>query len=477
MRIVETLAADSSSLVISANCMAFATPSQLLRHIADHARGNIPRRVSHNNNDDHDDDEEDDEDEEPETLASDRAADRSRATQSSDDIEAAITDLRTAVGSMRAKPLLIVLDEIDSLLAPTEGRHGASLTSTPAATPPRRGSVRSRSTSSSSSAGAAAASPSSSSGVAPGVRALHALLEVHSGSVTRRLRVGHTDAPGVPTVVVIGVANTVALPERYLPQLRLTGREPRQVVFSPYSAAQIAHLLRTRITSDPSSDPVVPESVLDMCARRVAASSGDMRRALELLERTLQSARDRSSAEISRKRPRSPSASDDDPDDDHSSASKRLLQSPPTTTTTATASSSLGPVKASLVDVMSAVRGGARSRTADVVASLPFQAQALLIAALRGSATTGLTVGRLQASFGSLVQRKLLARLSSSEFHDLLIRLQEVGLVAIGAARPASGARAAIAADRSVRLYANRDDVVSALQDSTLLALLSQPGS
>jgi Cdc6-like AAA superfamily ATPase len=81
---------------------------------------------------------------------------------------------------------------------------------------------------------------------------------------------------------IIGVANTMDLPERLHPRIgsRLAGR---RVVFHPYSRAQLESIVNSRLQAvgEGAFDP----GAVSYMARKVANCSGDLRRCLELCRR------------------------------------------------------------------------------------------------------------------------------------------------------------------------------------------------
>ena len=83
-------------------------------------------------------------------------------------------------------------------------------------------------------------------------------------------------------LVLIGIANGLDLLERVLPNLSQTNH-PEQLNFVPYSAGQIAALVKARLTAEMLTK-LEPSSIL-MCAKRVAALAGDARKALDVLRR------------------------------------------------------------------------------------------------------------------------------------------------------------------------------------------------
>ncbi|DBA84848.1 hypothetical protein WJX77_006429 [Trebouxia sp. C0004] len=80
-------------------------------------------------------------------------------------------------------------------------------------------------------------------------------------------------------LILVGIANSLDLTERLLPGLEARGCKPRLVAFPTYSRNQITAVLQERLDSLPG--PVFAAKSLEFCARKMAAASGDMRRALE----------------------------------------------------------------------------------------------------------------------------------------------------------------------------------------------------
>ncbi|XP_076907258.1 cell division control protein 6 homolog B-like [Bidens hawaiensis] len=96
-------------------------------------------------------------------------------------------------------------------------------------------------------------------------------------------------------VILIGIANAIDLADRFLPKLQSLNCKPTVVSFRSYSMDQIIMILKQRLTALPYV--VFQPQALELCARKVAAASGDMRKALgicrgaiEMLETELREA-------------------------------------------------------------------------------------------------------------------------------------------------------------------------------------------
>ncbi|KAJ7964151.1 Cell division control protein [Quillaja saponaria] len=78
--------------------------------------------------------------------------------------------------------------------------------------------------------------------------------------------------------VLIGIANAIDLADRFLPRLKSLNCQPIVVTFRAYSKDQILRILQERLSELPYT--VFQQQALELCARKVAAASGDMRKAL-----------------------------------------------------------------------------------------------------------------------------------------------------------------------------------------------------
>eukprot|EP00793_Prasinoderma_coloniale_P005673 PRCOL_00004147-RA len=94
---------------------------------------------------------------------------------------------------------------------------------------------------------------------------------------------------GVPRLAVIGIANTMDLPERLLPRI-LSRAGLRRTPFQPYVREQIEQIVRARLGA--CEGAFAPEAV-DFASRKVAAVSGDVRRALEMCRRAAECTEER----------------------------------------------------------------------------------------------------------------------------------------------------------------------------------------
>ncbi|KAF8564007.1 hypothetical protein P879_09838 [Paragonimus westermani] len=101
------------------------------------------------------------------------------------------------------------------------------------------------------------------------------------------------DWPGTLScrVIVIGIANALDLTERLLPRLQSKAHQPEHLAFPPYSRSELTEIVSARL-SVPGSDsnnivtPLDPLAI-QLCARKVSASTGDVRTALHICHRAI----------------------------------------------------------------------------------------------------------------------------------------------------------------------------------------------
>ncbi|VVC33635.1 Hypothetical protein CINCED_3A015113 [Cinara cedri] len=84
-------------------------------------------------------------------------------------------------------------------------------------------------------------------------------------------------------VVVITIANTMDLPERVLRGCVTSRMGLTRLVFKPYTFQQLQEIIMNRLSDNSSFDP----DAVQLVARKVAAISGDARRALDICRRAI----------------------------------------------------------------------------------------------------------------------------------------------------------------------------------------------
>lgn len=96
--------------------------------------------------------------------------------------------------------------------------------------------------------------------------------------------------PSLPSsrLILIGIANALDLTDRVLPRMHLRPEcKPQLLHFSPYTKDQIVKVLTARL-SEVEGSGIVDVSAIQFCARKIAAISGDMRKALDICRRAVE---------------------------------------------------------------------------------------------------------------------------------------------------------------------------------------------
>ena len=102
--------------------------------------------------------------------------------------------------------------------------------------------------------------------------------------------VDYANRPG-SKLVLVGIANSLNLPDRFLPRLKGKNLEPKRLSFNPYTTDEIIQIICARLQSlDPDAPtlPMMDPKAIEFCARKVSAASGDLRMALDICRRAIE---------------------------------------------------------------------------------------------------------------------------------------------------------------------------------------------
>uniref|UniRef100_A0A7S0T720 AAA+ ATPase domain-containing protein n=1 Tax=Erythrolobus madagascarensis TaxID=708628 RepID=A0A7S0T720_9RHOD len=177
------------------------------------------------------------------------------------------------------KPVIVVLDELDFLLA-LNSSSPVSSKDCPASSR-KKGSAEASSS----------VSANSLSISRNGMSLLHALFELPNLLHTSLKRCGLSSKSGA-RLSIVGIANTLDLPDHLHPWLRASGSMPELVPFGPYSANALTEILSQRLWAASklphscprqNQDHQIDSVAVQLCANSVAAATGDARVALDVL--------------------------------------------------------------------------------------------------------------------------------------------------------------------------------------------------
>ena len=88
------------------------------------------------------------------------------------------------------------------------------------------------------------------------------------------------------SLILIGIANALDLTDRLLPRLHAFNCEPKLMHFLPYTREQIVQILEDRLSC--MQNNVFKPLALQLCARKIAACTGDIRKALDVCRRAIE---------------------------------------------------------------------------------------------------------------------------------------------------------------------------------------------
>merc|ERR1719334_788060 len=72
-------------------------------------------------------------------------------------------------------------------------------------------------------------------------------------------------------LILVGIANSIDLTERFLPRLKQRRFEPELLIFKPYTKAQLVAIMEERLGS---SSELVDAMAITLCAQKVAKMYG-----------------------------------------------------------------------------------------------------------------------------------------------------------------------------------------------------------
>ncbi|KAK9456276.1 P-loop containing nucleoside triphosphate hydrolase protein [Dipodascopsis uninucleata] len=230
-------------------------------------------------------------------------------------------------------------------------------------------------------------------------------------------------------LIVIGIANALDLSSKFLPKLKARNFNQQHLRFKPYSAEQISKIISDRMESysrtiestvQSQAASLIHSAAIQLCARKTAANTGDLRKAFDICKRGLDLAE-----EDARKRFGTLEAMDNEstPSSGRTITALEIPLNVPVPKVTIS----------HVARICSAAFGGS---AVNRVQGLNLQQKAVLCALVvrSKSKTGGLTIKELYEHYGHLCAKdRLLDPLSNSEFHEVINALEACGAVSLAA--------------------------------------------
>nr|XP_023879488.1 cell division control protein 6 homolog B-like [Quercus suber]POE76822.1 cell division control protein 6 like b [Quercus suber] len=233
--------------------------------------------------------------------------------------------------------------------------------------------------------------------------------------------------------ILIGIANAIDLADRFLPKLQSLNCKPMVVTFRAYSKDQILKILHERLMELPYT--VFQPQALELCARKVAAASGDMRKALcvcrsaiEMVEAELRESSSNFSSSI---------------------VEKAFLEQQRATAPDVLEKQEIDVVR--LDHMVVALSKTYKSPIVDTIQSLPQHQQILLCSAVKlfrgGKKDT--TVGELNKFYMEICKSALIPPVGILELSSICRVLSDQGLLKLGQSREDKSKRVTLCVDEA----------------------------
>ncbi|KAL2715387.1 cell division control protein 6 isoform X1 [Vespula squamosa] len=241
-------------------------------------------------------------------------------------------------------------------------------------------------------------------------------------------------------LILIGIANALDLTDRILPRLQMKCElKPQLMNFPPYTKQQIFNIVSTRLSEANVSD-VLTGPTLQLLAGKVAAISGDIRRALDISRRVIERAESHWTAQILQPMNNTSSPRKDQPMNEKSVDIKDV------------------------VTVLNGVYGGTQNIDKEE-STLPLQQKLLLcsfILVLNKGRNKDVTIGRLYEIYKKVCKKRNIHAIDISEFVCLCTLIETRGVLKIIKKKETRLSK--------LSLQWDQEEIGAALQDRNMMA-------
>lgn len=296
------------------------------------------------------------------------------------------------------------------------------------------------------------------------------------------------------SLTLIGIANALDLTDRFLPRLKLKGLKPQLLPFLPYTAQQISGIvadkLRTLLPKDTTAAmdfvPCIHPAAIQLCGKKIASQTGDLRKAFNLIRRAIDQAEKEA---LSKSALASPSKQ---PLGELTNTTTQVSPSLPSTPLRLASFTAENAPRATIAHVAKLASSIFNNGTLSRLSGLNLQQKAVLCSIIskenKGqerspfitptkSANKAPTVGELFLKYTWLCKRDdgLLQALKDTEFRDVVASLETLGLVHESKARSSS----LLTPSSSSWMSRNGDNrqIASAVAEKEMRESLTGPGA
>ncbi|KAK2580921.1 hypothetical protein KPH14_005990 [Odynerus spinipes] len=245
-------------------------------------------------------------------------------------------------------------------------------------------------------------------------------------------------------LVLIGIANALDLTDRILPRLQIKCElKPQLMNFPPYTKQQIFNIVSARLNEAKVSD-ILTGPALQLLAGKVAAISGDIRRALDISRRVIELAESHRTAQILQ-------PMNNNELNTGSPKKESLVNEKPVDLK-------------DVVTVLSGVYGGAQNIDKEEN-TLPLQQKLLLcsfILILNKGRNKDVTIGRLHEVYKKVCKKRNIHAIDISEFVCLCTLIETRGILKVMKKKEARLSK--------LSLQWDQEEIDAALQDKNMMA-------
>ncbi|GAB1868508.1 Cell division control protein [Camponotus japonicus] len=252
--------------------------------------------------------------------------------------------------------------------------------------------------------------------------------------------------PSIPNskLILVGIANALDLTDRILPRLQARCElKPMLMHFAPYTKQQISDIISSRL-NQVNANGVFTSSAIQLLAGKVAAISGDIRRALDISRRVVELAESHQVAQVLR------------PTNDNDTNIEPLKQEVEVTEK---------PVDLKeVVTILNGVYGGTQNIDQEQE-TFPLQQKLLLcslLLILNKGRNKDVTVGKLHEVYKKVCKKRNIFAVDDSEFVNLCSLIETRGILRVVGRKEARLCK--------VNLQWDQEELDAALQDKQMMA-------
>lgn len=243
-------------------------------------------------------------------------------------------------------------------------------------------------------------------------------------------------------IILIGIANSLDLTNRALARLQSQSVEmkPKLVHFKPYTKQQIVDIFKSRLEEAGALD-VFPMATIQLLSAKVAAMSGDVRKALDIGRRVAQIAKE------------SENVNDIDLDEELGIAK---LDAPPKSTKVE--------IK-QVLNVLNTVYSTANTLDDDAAEAFPLQQKMLvctLMLLLKTTKNKDITVSRLHDAYAKVCSKRGITAIDASEFMGVCSLTETKGIIKM--------IKNKVPKLTKIQLQWDEDEITRAVRDKQLIA-------